>query len=95
MPIPYATEEIWECRKDRRGIAVNSVKTRPIYITFFGDVMNGVVKPHKNRPTTPDPMDRTLSKRDWEKLVQQWRRDLQAWPEKIHGEDPQCEERSE
>ena len=30
------------------------------------------------RPRTPDPIDRKLSKRAWERSVQQWRIDLRA-----------------
>ena len=34
--------------------------------------------PEKERPRTPDPSDRTMSKRMWEKRVKEWRTDIRS-----------------
>ena len=50
----------------KRKNAVDAIKQQPEYAECDPLV----------RPRTPDPEDLTLSKRDWEKMVQRWRADL-------------------
>ena len=61
------TEEDWERRIRHRRAAVNHIKCTPEYVA---------ANAHSSRPPTPDPEDRNVSKRSWEKSVQAWRRDL-------------------
>ena len=62
-------EEVWQRRSAHRLAGVAAVKRSTDYIGATADT--GV-----RRPRTPDAMDRKLSKRAWERAVQQWRKDL-------------------
>jgi len=64
-------EEVWQRRSAHRAAGVAAVKRSADYISATAD-------PHVPRPNTPDPTDRMLSKRAWERGVQQWRMDLKA-----------------
>lgn len=64
-------EEVWQRRSAHRAAGVAAVKRSADYISATAD-------PHVPRPNTPDPTDRKLSKRAWERGVQQWRMDLKA-----------------
>ena len=64
-----ATEEeqdeiIWRRRLKKRLAAVAFIKSTLEYTTCC------------SRPSTPDPLDRTVSKRRWEQAVMDFRRDL-------------------
>merc|ERR1712187_230780 len=74
--MPEASEEDWKRRIEHRTAAVEYIKTTNQYQRFAADREKGVEK-DKTRPKTPDPEDRTVSKRGWEKSVQRWRMDLQ------------------
>ena len=76
--MPEASEEDWKRRIEHHTAAVDYIKTTSQYSRFAADREKGVEK-DKTRPKTPDPEDRTVSKRDWEKSVQRWRMDLQQW----------------
>ena len=65
------TEEVWQRRSAHRAAGVGAVKRSADYIRATAD-------PLVPRPKTPDPTDRKLSKRTWERNVQQWRMDLKA-----------------
>ena len=60
LPMPLASEETWKERIDHRITAVKHIKSTLAYYYSlrFAD-----------RPRSPDPCDRTLSKRDWENDV--------------------------
>ena len=64
---PIASDSDWDRRHQHRIAGVGYVKSTAQYINY-GD----------GRPKTPDPMDRSLSKREWEKSVQLWRSALAA-----------------
>ena len=64
-------EEVWQRRSAHRAAGVAAVKRGADYISATAD-------PHVARPMTPDPTDRRLSKRAWERGVQQWRMDLKT-----------------
>ena len=64
-------EEVWQRRSAHRAAGVAAVKRSADYISATAD-------PHVARPMTPDPTDRRLSKRAWERGVQQWRMDLKT-----------------
>jgi len=57
-------ETIWRRRLIKRLAAVRFMKASPEYATCNA------------RPSTPDPMDRTISKRRWERSIQEFRRAL-------------------
>ena len=62
-------EEVWQRRSAHRAAGVGAVKRSADYIRATED-------PGVPRPKTPDPTDETLSKRAWERGVQQWRMGL-------------------
>ena len=64
-------EQVWQCRSLHRAAGVKAVKRSADYIT-------ATANSETSRPNTPDPMDRKLSKRVWERGVQQWRMDLKS-----------------
>ena len=64
-------EEVWQRRSRHREAGVEAVKRSAEYIT-------AAANPHVPRPMTPDPTDRRLSKRAWERGVQQWRENLKT-----------------
>ena len=61
-----SNEEDWQRRLAHRAAGVAAVKRSADYLSVTAD-------PNVARPTTPDPTDRTLSKRTWERGVQLWR----------------------
>ena len=64
-------EETWQTRSAHRVAGVKAVKRSADYIRVTANSLTP-------RPRTPDPIDRKLSKRAWERSVQQWRIDLRA-----------------
>ena len=62
-------EEVWQRRSAHRLAGIAAVKRSADYISATAD--RGV-----RRPRTPDATDRKLSKRAWERAVQQWRKAL-------------------
>ena len=64
-------EEVWQRRSAHRAAGVGAVKRSADYIRATED-------PGVPRPKTPDPTNRKLSKRAWERGVQQWRMDLKG-----------------
>jgi hypothetical protein len=65
--MPTVGEDVWAKRHAKRSAGVRAVRNTPEYQAF--QLLQG-------RPETPDPSART-SKRDWEKQMQAWRRELQ------------------
>ena len=63
-------EEVWQRRSAHRAAGVAAVKRSADYISATAAMVP--------RPQTPDPGDRKLSKRAWERGVQQWRMDLKG-----------------
>ena len=62
--------ETWEKRSAHRLAGVKAIKRSSDYIA--------VATAGGPRPKTPNPTDRKLSKRAWERGVQQWRMDLKG-----------------
>jgi len=63
------TEEVWQQRIQKRRSIVSIVKATPEY-------QGCLAKRPTRRPTTPDPDDRSVSKRAWEGKVVTWRTGL-------------------
>ena len=61
-----ADETTWRRRACKRLAAVSAVKATRDYMTC------------RSRPPTPDPFDRTVTKRCWERSIQNFRRVLRA-----------------
>ena len=61
-----ASEEDWQRRQETRRAIVASIKDSPEYLALQASC----------RPATPDPNDRTISKRSWETQVMRWRNAL-------------------
>jgi hypothetical protein len=64
----------WEDTVQERRKPINNLKASSVYI----DNQHYVPRPGVPRPETPDPCDRNINKRPWEKAAGQWR---QAWRE--------------
>ena len=64
-----ADEETWQERIRHRVASVNKIKSSIEY---------ELTAQIKDRPNTPDPTDRSVSKRDWEKKSMTWRHELKA-----------------
>lgn len=74
--MPPATEEEWETRIAKREKEVSTIKSLQSYRLYVE------VFPPGNRgedcPKTPDPRDRTVSKRMWKWNVEKWRLQLKS-----------------
>lgn len=65
--VQVVTEADWQRRLSHRRAGVSYVKSTWEYKTSAAN---------SSRPPTPNPADRNVSKRMWEKAIQTWRRDL-------------------
>lgn len=69
--MPYATDEEWDQRIAKREKEVETIKSLQSYRLYIE------VFPHDKRgdddPKTPDPRDRSVSKRMWKWNVEKWR----------------------
>jgi hypothetical protein len=73
----------WERRVAKRLSAVASVKNSAEYQEMRARrrsmQVSGTSSTLANLPDTPQPTDRTISKREWEKKIQDWRRGIKQW----------------
>jgi len=74
--MPPATDEEWETRiqkREKEVVTIKSLQSYRLYVEVF---------PHDKRsdgdPKTPDPHDRTVSKRMWKWNVEKWRLQLKS-----------------
>jgi len=74
--MPWASDEEWEQRISKREKEVATIKSLQSYRLYIE------VFPHDKRneddPKTPDPRDRTVSKRMWKWNVEKWRLQLKS-----------------
>jgi len=77
--MPPASEEEWQRRISKRRAVVSNVKETPEY-KAMADSRGAGEHSGSPAPTTPDPNDRTISKRRWESEVMQWRTAVRQWP---------------
>merc|ERR1711871_1512731 len=75
MPEPALplSEEDWNRRNTKRLNVVRSTKTSPEYAALTRLRDQGVPC-----PTTPNANDRSISKRKWESLVINWKREMHS-----------------
>ena len=75
---PAASEEDWQRRLAHRTTGVLAVKDTSVYLDCvrLDETLGGAVRV---RPATPDPSDRSISKRTWEQGMMAWRRSLAAF----------------
>ena len=73
---PNLCDREWQRRLEKRTTAVQIVKMRPLYVQALGTP--------GARPLTPDPGDRSCSKRTWEHRYVEWKK---ALVEYVRGED--------
>jgi hypothetical protein len=84
--VQEVSEEDWVRRLQKRRNAVASTKLTPEYLEFASMRARGQ-RPLQaesedaalSSPRTPEPDDRTVSKRRWEELVRTWRAGLRRW----------------
>ena len=67
--IAECEEVVWGRRHAKRSAGVDAVKRSADYMCLI----DRAIQP---RPTTPDPLDRQVSKRRWERSVQAWRANI-------------------
>jgi len=88
--MPFATDEEWEQRIQKREKEVETIKSLQSYRLYIE------VFPHDKRgdddPKTPDPRDRTVSKRMWKWNVEKWRLQLKSRCVYSRGVLLQCRE---
>lgn len=65
------TEEDWQRRNQKRKNVIESIKSTPEYERMSESRRRSLAG--IPAPSTPDPDDRSISKRKWESLVIQWR----------------------
>ena len=70
-PDEFAPEKVWQKRIAHRQAGVSHIKSLDVYTK----VAHGLP-----RSRTPDPTDRAISKRDWERDMQRWRSKLKERP---------------
>lgn len=74
--MPYASDEEWEQRiakRDKEVETIKSLQSYRLYIEVFPPDKRG-----DDDPRTPDPRDRTVSKRMWKWNVEKWRLQLKS-----------------
>jgi hypothetical protein len=67
-----ADETVWRRRCETRHQGVVHMKTNDLYF----QAMWAAHEKNIARPRTPDPFDRSTSKREWEKDMMRWRKEL-------------------
>lgn len=76
--MPPATEEEWQRRIAKRQAVVGNVKETQEYQAVLASRARSAEE-GSAAPTTPDPTDRRISKRNWETRVMQWRTGVRQW----------------
>merc|ERR1712228_856683 len=74
--MPYATDEEWETRIAKREKEVQTIKSLQSYRLYVEVFPRG--ERGEDDPKTPDPADRTVSKRMWKWNVEKWRLQLKS-----------------
>lgn len=74
MEMPELTQEEWENRRATRQRAIEFGKATSEYARYSEVRM--LSEPEASGLATPDPLDRSISKRQWKYIVQQWRTKL-------------------
>jgi len=74
--MPFASEEEWEIRVQKRTQEVNTIKSLQSY-RLYVDVFPRDKRTEED-PMTPDPSDRSISKRTWKWNVEKWRLQLKS-----------------
>lgn len=76
-PPAEPSEESWRRRAEKRQLSVIACKATPEYTAYSAAV------PRSERrgaePQTPDPLNRAISKRQWDEQVRLWRSALRKW----------------
>ena len=81
---PEASEEDWQRRAEKRRAFVALIKATPEYQQFAqafaarGPDERFLHENGAQAPRTPDPADRTVSKRHWDQAARLWRLELAA-----------------
>lgn len=74
--LPEATEEEWQRREDYRAKALDLGKQTAAYQRFCAAVPEDERSLDSCIIRTPNPFDRTISKRKWKEIVHEWRKQL-------------------
>lgn len=77
------SQDEWERRVEKRLSAVAMIKNSSEYQKMLerhcSAERSGTASTLMNLPKTPDPTDRTISKRTWETQLQLWRAAIKQW----------------
>ena len=79
---PHASEDVWNHRIQHRKNSVAAIKATEEYVIFDEERSDPNFSYFEALPTTPEPMNRQLSKRDFESQIMNWRRNLRQWKTK-------------
>ena len=79
---PHASEDDWNHRIQHRKNSVAAIKATKEYVKFDEERSDPNFSYVEALPTTPEPIDRQLSKRDFESQIMNWRRNLRQWKTK-------------
>lgn len=71
------TEEDWQRRVEKRSISITAGKDTSEYRSYVQARPRITRRP--SEPRTPDPRDRSISKRGWDEEVRLWRVALRQW----------------
>jgi len=74
--MPFATDEEWRQRIDKREKEVETIKLLTSYRLYIEALPRD--QRAEEDPKTPDPRDRTVSKRTWKWNVEKWRLELKS-----------------
>jgi hypothetical protein len=69
------SEEEWRRRVEKRHAIIQSVKQVPAY---QARLERRKLRARRLASLTPDPNDRHFSKRTWERMVAEWRKEVKA-----------------
>eukprot|EP00973_Karenia_brevis_P095469 12427481-Karenia_brevis.AAC.1 len=68
----------WERRLRKRWDGIAAVQKHGLYVEIMLKCITGQ-RSEELRPNTPNPRDRSVSKRNWEASMIQWRKDLYSF----------------
>jgi len=78
--LPEASEEVWQHREDKRRKIVEMVKASDAYQLLESHRRKpGGRAAGASAPRSPDPSDRSISKRKWETSIAAWKAELRNW----------------
>jgi len=76
--MPFATDEEWVQRIAKREKEVETIKLLQSYMLYIDAIPKEAREDREDEPRTPNPRDRSISKRMWKWNVERWRLQLKG-----------------